>query len=127
MNTVAYQPLIMVVDDDWINRELMQTMLQKVGYRTMTSGTGTEALKEIPVLQPDLILLDVRLTDMNGFEVCSRIKQDPSTKNIPVIMLSALDLESMEEVQAAGADEFISKLITLPKLISHLEAYLPKP
>jgi CheY-like chemotaxis protein len=128
-DTAVYTPLIMVIDDDWINRELMQTMLTKVGYRTSSSATGEAALKELRLSgsRPDLVILDVRLADMSGFDVCHRIKQQPDTREIPVIMVSAMDTDIVrKQAQDAGAELFLSKFITLPELVQRLQFYLKK-
>lgn len=106
----AGQPLVLLVDDDWLNRDLMRALLKRAGFRCAEATTGARALELAASHPPDLILLDVRLDDMSGFDVCTRIKGDAQTRAIPVILLTALE-PSDEELQrhAAQADAFVSK------------------
>lgn len=101
---------ILVVDDDARNIRLLEAMLNAEGHATLSAGTGQEALQMAGKEIPGLILLDVMMPDMNGFEVIEKLKALPATCNIPIIMVTALDdRESRLYALQAGADEFISK------------------
>ena len=84
-------PTVLVVDDNQQNLELLQAYLEDVDCQTTPAHDGPEALKIIAKSPPDLILLDVMMPKMSGFEVCKRIKNDPQTSDIPVIMVTALN------------------------------------
>jgi CheY-like chemotaxis protein len=103
--------VVMVVDDDIMNRELMQTVLTKSGYRVTEASSGAQALDAIAAAPPDVVLLDVRMGDMSGYEVCARLKGNPATSAIPVIIFTAFENET-ERTNAmnAGADAFISRM-----------------
>ncbi len=103
---------ILVVDDEARNVKLIETLLQVQGYATISAGNGTEALAMALSEQPDLILLDVMMPDMDGFETVARLKADPRTRPVPVIMVTALDdRDSKLRALDAGAEEFLSKPI----------------
>lgn len=103
--------VVMVVDDDIMNRELMQTVLSKSGYRVVEASSGAQALNAIAAAPPDVVLLDVRMGDMSGYEVCTQLKRNPATSAIPVIIFTAFENET-ERTNAmdAGADAFISRM-----------------
>jgi two-component system sensor histidine kinase/response regulator len=102
MNTLQYldfKPDILVVDDTRENLLLLATMLSESGYKVRKAINGTLALGAVEVAKPDLILLDINMPDINGYEVCRRLKADPQTADIPVIFISALD-EVLDKVKA---------------------------
>jgi CheY-like chemotaxis protein len=104
-------PLILVVDDDEMNRELMVTVLNRTGYRTIEAINGNQALTMAASQSPVLILLDIRMPDISGYEVCSRLKADPITQAIKVIILSAYENDTeRQNAMNAGADDFIPKM-----------------
>ncbi len=108
---MASQPAtLLIVDDDPQVRKLLETLLRHEGYLTLSAGSGEEALQSVAKQPPDLILLDVMMSGMDGYEVASRLKGDEATAGIPIIMLSALS-ESSARVSGleTGAEEFISK------------------
>ncbi|MGY2409899.1 EAL domain-containing response regulator [Pseudomonas pergaminensis] len=108
---MASQPAtLLIVDDEPQVRKLLETLLQHEGYQTLTAGSGEEALQLVAQRPPDLILLDIMMPGMDGYEVASQLKGDETTAGIPIIMLSALS-ESSARVSGleAGAEEFISK------------------
>lgn len=103
---------ILIVDDEERNVKLLEALLQAEGYVTMIARNGNEALALATAEEPDLILLDVMMPDMDGFETVARLKADPQTKRMPVIMVTALDdRKSKLRALQAGAEEFLSKPI----------------
>jgi putative two-component system response regulator len=102
--------LVLIVDDEYIGRETLQAVLEGEGYELEMAENGMEAIEKAKKLLPDVILLDVMMPGMTGFEVCQRIRNDPDIAEIPIIILTALDdRESLLSALKAGADDFISK------------------
>ncbi|MGR6616509.1 MULTISPECIES: EAL domain-containing response regulator [Pseudomonas] len=101
---------LLIVDDEPQVRKLLETLLQHEGYQTLSAGTGEEALLRVAEQPPDLILLDIMMPGMDGYEVANQLKGNPATATIPIIMLSALS-ESSARLSGleTGAEEFISK------------------
>src|SRR6266496_3742005 len=101
---------ILIVDDEYSGRETLQSVLESEGYNLIMAENGPQAIEKAKALLPDVILLDVMMPGMTGFEVCERIRNDPQVAEIPIIILTALDdRESMLTALKAGADDFISK------------------
>ena len=104
------QSLILVVDDQARSQMTLASLLEPEGYRVAFASTGPEALTQMRLLAPDLVLLDVMMPEMDGFEVCRHLRADPDLALIPVIMVTALDdRDSLLQGIEAGADDFISK------------------
>jgi putative two-component system response regulator len=102
--------VVLVVDDDPVVRRLTRQLLSRITEAVHSVSNGEDALQVAPQLDPDLILLDVNMPDLDGFEVCKRLRADPATREIPIIMVTALnDRESRLRGLDAGADDFISK------------------
>jgi len=101
---------LLIVDDEPLVRKLLETLLQPEGYRILSADSGEEALRLVAQQPPDLILLDIMMPGMDGYEVASHLKADESTASIPIIMLSALN-EPSARVSGlqTGAEEFLSK------------------
>jgi putative two-component system response regulator len=101
---------VLIVDDEYIGRETLQSVLEGEGYELEMAENGLQAIEKARKLLPDVILLDVMMPGMTGFEVCQRIRSDPQIAEIPIIILTALDdRESLLNALKAGADDFISK------------------
>ncbi|RMD99471.1 MAG: diguanylate cyclase [Calditrichaeota bacterium] len=116
---------ILVVDDVPANVQLLTTYLKAVGYQVIPARDGEETLALIRDSKPDLILLDVMMPKINGYEVCKRIKSDEATQYIPVIMVTALnDIEDKIKGQEAGADDFISKPFNKLELLTRVKSLL---
>jgi adenylate cyclase len=109
--------LVLVVDDDEANRTLLRDPLEVHGYEIIEAENGEHALQKVEQRPPDVILLDVMMPHMDGFEVCRRLKKDPRTAPIPILMITALS-ERMERMMgiAAGASDFLSKPVDLQEL-----------
>jgi signal transduction histidine kinase/DNA-binding response OmpR family regulator len=108
---------ILIVDDERHNRELLEVMLKPEGFLLLSAAGGKEALAIIARQPPDLILLDVMMPGMDGYEVVNKIKSDPGTKSIPVIMLTALDDRNARMLGlTAGAEDFLTKPVDRAEL-----------
>ncbi|MEQ1743715.1 MAG: EAL domain-containing protein [Candidatus Nitrotoga sp.] len=107
-----HQATILIVDDEPRNRDLLEALLKPEGYLTVTANSGEEALAMVAEMPPDLILLDVMMTGINGYDVAAKLKANPDTRNLPIIMLSALgDRGSKLAGLNAGAEDFLTKPI----------------
>jgi diguanylate cyclase (GGDEF)-like protein len=116
---------ILVVDDVPVNVQLLTTYLTSVGYEVVTARDGQEALDQVAATLPDLILLDVMMPKLNGFEVCERLKSDPVTRIIPVIMVTALnEIEDKIKATESGADDFVSKPFNKLELLTRVKSLL---
>lgn len=108
---------ILVVDDEKRNVKLLETLLHAEGYATLSAGDGRSALAVAAAEKPDLVLLDIMMPDMDGFETVARLKADPRLRAVPVIMVTALDdRESKLRALGAGAEEFLAKPFDLADL-----------
>jgi adenylate cyclase len=103
------KPIILVVDDEEMNIRLVEAQLTSEEFEVRSAGSGEEALKRIAERPPDLILLDLRMPGMDGFEVCRRLRADPATAYLPVIMITASGNEQKLEAIEAGVDDFLPK------------------
>ena len=107
---MTYQSTILIVDDSPVLCSLLQELLQRPEYRLLFAGTGARALELAAVHLPDLILLDVVLPDLDGFEICRLLRADSYLSQVPIIMLTGLDdRDSRLAGIRAGADDFITK------------------
>ncbi|HUW19345.1 MAG TPA: response regulator [Sedimentisphaerales bacterium] len=118
-------PVILVVDDNQQNLELLQAYLEDLDCETVPAYDGLQALQIIARQPPDLILLDVMMPKMSGFEVCKRVKNDPGTSDIPVIMVTALnEYGDIERALDSGTDDFLSKPINKLELLTRVKTML---
>jgi diguanylate cyclase (GGDEF)-like protein len=115
-------PIILVADDEPINRSLIQRRLERAGYRVMTAENGSEAVEKTLAAMPDLVILDVMMPVMDGLEACRRLKDDETTRDIPVIFLSARD-ETEVKVSglSLGANDYISKPFKAEELLARVD------
>ena len=115
---------ILVVDDVMTNAMLLEARLITVGFDVITAFSGPDCLAKVEQQIPDLILLDVMMPGMDGFEVCRRIKADPKTAHVPVVMVSDLDNSAARIAgKEAGADDFLTKPVTEAVLISCIQKF----
>ena len=116
-------PLILVVDDTPENVDLLTDMLSARGYRVVGASSGPEALEIIRSEAPQLVLLDVMMPGMSGYEVCSEIRRNPGTETLPVVMVTALDAKAARiKGLEAGADDFLSKPIDQQELVARVRS-----
>lgn len=116
---------ILVVDDINANLRLLDAKLRSEYYEVATAASGEEALRQVAAWSPDVVLLDVMMPGMDGYEVCRRLKSDPASQHIPVVMVTAL-VDQSERVKGleAGADDFLSKPVNDAMLFARLRALL---
>jgi class 3 adenylate cyclase/CheY-like chemotaxis protein len=116
---------ILVVDDTPRNVKLLQDLLTIKGYEVITAASGPEALAKVEAERPDLVLLDVVMPEMSGYEVCRKIRDEPATAILPVVMVTALD-PTQERVKGleAGADDFLMKPINQAELLARVRSLL---
>lgn len=119
------RPRILVADDDWLNRDLLQAYLTSAGCEVVTAADGETALRLALNLPPDLALIDVQMPRMDGLELCSRLKNTPATRFVPVVIITALDSEE-EKLSAfeVGADDFITKPYSSIVLLARVRSLL---
>ena len=118
-------PRILIADDNPQNAELLEAHLDGTGYETRIAANGEETLTAARDWKPDVLLLDVMMPKMSGFEVCKRLRADPDTKGIGVLMVSALDqVSDIERAVEVGTEDFLTKPINKTELLLRVRALL---
>ena len=118
-------PKVLVVDDNQQNLELLMAYLEEVDCQMLSATGGPEALDIVKQESVDLILLDVMMPKISGFEVCRRLKNDPKTSDIPIIMVTALsELGDIERGIDCGTDDFLSKPVNKWELVTRVRTML---
>ncbi len=116
---------ILVVDDEHDLLDLLEYNLKKEGFKVYLADNGEKGINLAQKHQPDLVLLDVMMPEMSGFEVCEALRQDANIKRLPIIFLTAKDDEASEvEGLTIGADDYITKPISTVKLVTRIKALL---
>ena len=119
------QSQVLVVDDNRQNLELLAAYLEDLDVTVVPAADGLEALRRVAEHPPDLILLDVMMPRMSGFEVCKKLKADPKTADIPVVMVTALnELGNIERGVESGTDDFLSKPVNKLELLTRVKSLL---
>jgi len=117
---------ILVVEDQEDNRQILRDLLSNVGYDMTEAGNGEEALAAVAARRPDLILMDIQLPIMDGYETTRRIKADPALKSIPIIVVTSYALSGDEDkARAAGCDAYVTKPYSPRQLLAKIREFLP--
>jgi CheY-like chemotaxis protein len=119
---------ILIVDDEQLTRAVLQHNVILAGYDVIVASNGREAMQKIQEVTPDLIVVDLVMPDMNGFEMLRRIRSNEQTTKTPVIVVSALQSQTdIEEAKASGADIYLTKPIKPEEFIKQVKQYLGSP
>ncbi len=117
---------ILVVEDQEDNRQILRDLLGSVDYEMIEAGDGEAGVAAAKAERPDLILMDIQLPVMDGYEATRRIKADPDLKNIPVIVVTSYALSGDEaKARAAGCDSYVTKPYSPRQLLAKIREYLP--
>jgi len=118
---------VLVVDDDQILRQVLVSSLEQKGYQTVSVGSGKEALEKFSQDVPDIIISDISMPEMDGFEFCRQLRSQTSGKLIPFIFLSAKnDLEDRIQGHTIGADSYLTKPFEMKELLANMEALIER-
>ena len=124
-DTTESRSRILIADDNQQNCELLDAYLADENYQIDTAYDGRETLDKIARQQPDLILLDIMMPRVSGYEVCQQLKQDRATRNIPILMVTALNERGdIEKAVAAGCDDFLTKPVNQLELKTRVRSLL---
>jgi len=116
---------ILIVDDDSQIRDLLTQILSAHKYETETASNGFAAGAKVATFKPDLVILDLLMPQMSGFEVCRLIKEDPQTSHIKILAVTGCDTkENRDKVMKAGADDYMAKPLSSDALLGHLAGLL---
>jgi two-component system, OmpR family, alkaline phosphatase synthesis response regulator PhoP len=118
-------PRVLIAEDDPLSAELLETYLSDSGYELRTATDGEQTWQIVDGWRPNLILLDVMMPRISGFEVCKRLRANPATRDIAILMITALDQPSdIERAVEAGTDDFLSKPINKTELLLRVHSLL---
>ena len=115
---------ILVVDDVARNVRLLEAVLTAAGYEVVGAGSGTEAIEAVARDSPDLVLLDIRMPDIDGYEVCRRLRADPAAQFLPIVMVTSAEDEERIAALEAGADDFVAKPFNQGELLARVRSLI---
>ncbi len=119
------QSTVLIVDDNPQNVELLQAFLESLPVKIASAVDGVDALRKVEEHNPDLILLDIMMPQMSGFQVCRKLKGDPKTRDIQILMVTALnELGDIEQANECGTDDFVSKPVNKIELLTRVKSLL---
>jgi len=118
-------PRVLIAEDDPPSAELLEAYFSETDYQTQTAADGEETLRKVQQWQPDLVLLDVMMPKISGFEVCKRLRSNPATRETAVLMITALDQPSdVDRAVEAGTNDFLTKPINKTELLLRVRSLL---
>jgi two-component system alkaline phosphatase synthesis response regulator PhoP len=124
-NSELPQSTVLIVDDNPQNIELLQAFLESLPVKLVTAVDGVDALEKVAQHNPDLILLDIMMPKMSGFQVCRKLKGDTKTRDIQILMVTALnELGDIEQASECGTDDFVSKPVNKLELLTRVKSLL---
>ena len=119
------QSTVLIVDDNPQNIELLQAFLESLPVKIVTAVDGVDALEKVQQHNPDLILLDIMMPRMSGFQVCRKLKSEQATRDIQILMVTALnELGDIEQASECGTDDFVSKPVNKLELLTRVKSLL---
>jgi two-component system, OmpR family, alkaline phosphatase synthesis response regulator PhoP len=119
------QSTVLIVDDNPQNVELLQAFLESLPVKIVSAVDGVDALRKVEEHHPDLVLLDIMMPQMSGFQVCRKLKGDPKTRDIQILMVTALnELGDIEQANECGTDDFVSKPVNKIELLTRVKSLL---
>jgi CheY-like chemotaxis protein len=117
------RPTILIAEDHEDSREALRTLLDAFGYRVETANNGREAVESALAQQPDLILMDVMMPELDGFEATRRLRENTGFRQVPIVALTAME-GARERVMAAGCDDYVAKPIDVRTFLGRVEGWL---
>ena len=119
-------PKLLLVEDDEASREMLARRLRRIGYAVEIASDGREALVAAQTAPPDLILMDLTMPDLDGWEATRRLKSDPGTRGIPIIAVTARhEVQDVTRARLVGFDQYVTKPVDLRHLTRKMELLLP--
>lgn len=116
---------ILVIEDDPVIQMLISQTLRREGYEIVTASDGSEGLRKVKETQPNLVVLDISMPGLDGYQVCHYLRQDPATANLPIIMVTAMARPSDQRRGfETGADDYLPKPFSLADLVTRVQSLL---